>query len=71
MWQREYLKMMIRMTPCKDCQDRFVGCHSQCDKYSAFRKQVDMINHNRKVDSSINRFKIKATIDTNRKLGKE
>ena len=24
--------------PCKDCPDRFVGCHSQCEKYIAFQK---------------------------------
>lgn len=27
--------------PCKDCPDRFVGCHSTCDKYIEFRKQRD------------------------------
>lgn len=24
--------------PCKDCPDRYVGCHSQCEKYIAFQK---------------------------------
>ena len=23
---------------CKDCEDRFVGCHSKCDKY---KKQIE------------------------------
>lgn len=27
--------------PCKDCPDRYVGCHSQCEKYQAFRKYRD------------------------------
>lgn len=22
--------------PCKDCEDRYVGCHSDCDKYSEY-----------------------------------
>lgn len=25
--------------PCKDCPDRYVGCHSQCEKYQAFHKE--------------------------------
>ena len=24
--------------PCKNCSDRFVGCHSTCEKYILFRK---------------------------------
>ncbi len=27
-------------SPCKDCRDRFVGCHSKCGKYNAFRVKV-------------------------------
>lgn len=27
--------------PCKDCKDRFVGCHSSCDKYKEFRINLD------------------------------
>lgn len=25
--------------PCKDCQDRFSGCHSSCEKYLEFKKK--------------------------------
>lgn len=24
------------VAPCKDCQDRFLGCHTLCDKYIKF-----------------------------------
>lgn len=27
--------------PCKNCNDRFVGCHGQCDRYKAFRADID------------------------------
>ena len=27
--------------PCKGCEDRFVGCHSQCEKYREFRNKCD------------------------------
>lgn len=25
-------------SPCKDCVDRFVGCHSTCEMYIQFKK---------------------------------
>jgi hypothetical protein len=27
------------MAPCKDCPDRFVGCHSTCEKYIQYKKE--------------------------------
>lgn len=36
---RPYLKV-LRTAPCKDCPDRFVGCHSTCEKYIQFKKDV-------------------------------
>lgn len=33
--------------PCKDCKDRFSGCHSECDKYLEFRHNRDLeLEHN-------------------------
>lgn len=34
---------MIRTgnAPCKDCPDRFVGCHSTCQKYVQYRTDRD------------------------------
>ena len=32
------------IAPCKDCQERTVGCHSSCDKYLAFRAERDALN---------------------------
>lgn len=25
-------------SPCKDCPDRYLGCHDRCEKYQAFKK---------------------------------
>lgn len=33
--------------PCKDCQDRKLGCHGKCDKYSEYRKCQDEANAKR------------------------
>lgn len=27
--------------PCKDCTERFIGCHGTCEKYAAFKKARD------------------------------
>ena len=30
--------------PCKECEGRFVGCHSKCKKYAEYRKKIERIN---------------------------
>lgn len=25
--------------PCKDCQDRHIGCHCECEKYKTFTEE--------------------------------
>lgn len=30
--------------PCKGCQDRYVGCHSECDKYKEWRAEYDRVH---------------------------
>lgn len=34
----------MKNPPCKDCEERFVGCHSQCEKYKEWRSARDEIN---------------------------
>lgn len=31
----------MKGAPCKDCQDRVVGCHSNCECYTAWKKKHD------------------------------
>ena len=31
-------------SPCKDCMDREVGCHSTCEKYIKYQKEKDEYN---------------------------
>lgn len=28
------------IAPCKDCPDRHIGCHSECEKYLSFKADV-------------------------------
>ena len=59
-------------SPCKDCQDRFLGCHSKCEKYIAFRKkrdeQLDEINKQKKFEANLTNYIIDS-IDRNRRNG--
>ena len=29
--------------PCKDCADREVGCHGKCEKYKAYRHELEHV----------------------------
>jgi len=46
----------MNKAPCKDCEDRFIGCHSVCDIYKEFQykqekeygerlKRLDIMNY--------------------------
>lgn len=37
---------MYRGNPCKDCEERYQGCHARCEMYAEWRSNVD----NRKAD---------------------
>lgn len=28
-------------SPCKDCEERHIGCHSECERYADYRKRID------------------------------
>ena len=32
---------------CKDCTDRHVGCHSECETYKMYRSELDKQNAER------------------------
>ena len=34
---RWWCYILARYVPCKDCSDRYIGCHSKCDKYALFK----------------------------------
>lgn len=29
------------MSPCKDCTDRCIGCHSTCGDYAEYKKKLE------------------------------
>ena len=34
--------------PCKNCELREVGCHSRCDAYLLYKKEMELFNEHRK-----------------------
>lgn len=45
--------------PCKQCQKRYLGCHSVCDEYKAYRVNMDAIKENRNKDTEQREFMMK------------
>lgn len=39
--------------PCKGCEDRFVGCHSTCDRYKEYRVKINEGNTKMKADNEV------------------
>ena len=37
---------------CKDCAERHEGCHSRCERYKAFRKELDDKNRRKRLENA-------------------
>lgn len=57
--------------PCGGCDDRTIGCHSNCDKYKIYRDSLDKFNsvcrEAKNVNNNIDRY----SVDTNRRMNKK
>ena len=42
------------MIPCKDCNDRQLGCHDHCERYKEFKSRLVKISENRHGSNRIN-----------------
>lgn len=40
---------------CYECNKREVGCHTHCENYAKYRKELDVINNRRKYIKSMER----------------
>ena len=49
-------------TPCLDCKERVLGCHSKCKKYNSFKTHINIIRkkerkkYERMLDSGLMSF---------------
>lgn len=39
--------------PCYNCPDREVGCHGKCERYTAYRAEIDALKAKRKAEMDI------------------
>ena len=44
-------EIAVKGFPCKDCGDRFVGCHGICDIYKQAKIENDNLNEKKKAMS--------------------
>lgn len=44
-------EVAVTRFPCKDCEDRFVGCHSICDIYNRARLENDKLREKKKMQN--------------------
>ena len=40
--------------PCRDCTDRELGCHGKCERYMAYREELNAQTRERKADEKRN-----------------
>lgn len=34
---------MGKQNPCRDCEERYAGCHATCEKYITWKKEYDAL----------------------------
>ena len=58
--------------PCKGCEERYVGCHSTCERYLIIRAEYDkvaaQIDEIKKNTADIENFKVSAVMKMNERM---
>ena len=44
-------------TPCYNCEDRCIGCHTTCGDYAIYRRELEAAKKAASADSEFIRFK--------------
>lgn len=59
--------------PCKECPDRHIGCHADCEDYLIFKSECDRIRQNeqaeRKTINTLHSIKTAELEQTRRRRG--
>lgn len=52
-----FLAMSVVMSaPCKDCGDRYLGCHDRCERYLAAVEETEMIKRKKREIRETNEY---------------
>lgn len=55
------------IAPCKDCKERKLGCHANCEKYLEFRSHQDSINRIKKTEHENRSYSFESALNRRRK----
>ena len=61
---------MAIIYPCKDCSDRRIGCHSECEKYKDCADKARQIRDQRAINNQKDDDKFQAIIRTEKRMRK-
>lgn len=50
--------MMKNKPPCKDCSERSVRCHAECERYKAYAAEREEIRAEKGCNRAFRRYKI-------------
>ena len=56
--------------PCYKCEERCMGCHSYCEKYSAFKEEFDSKKKSFEENYSVDKYMISRKFDEKCKKAK-
>ena len=55
------------ISPCKDCTERFPGCHSSCQLYGKFREACDKRREERNRQTPTNDYLVETFFKTQKR----
>lgn len=44
---------MYNVMPCKDCKERYLGCHDKCEKYLNAKKLLKELKHKERLEKQV------------------
>ena len=60
-------------SPCQDCMDRHLNCHSECEKYKTWKADLEdkrsKVKKERNKEAAMNEYKIKRVLKSKKKMG--
>lgn len=57
-------------TPCYKCTDRYAGCHSKCEKYADWKKEVEVQRESERTFRNMDKRDFRQEIFTSSKKNK-
>lgn len=58
-------------SPCKDCEDKYIGCHADCEKYIEYTKRQKELKKKVDAERRINSVYIDRKVQSNVKKEKK